>query len=257
MYSKKKLSNSINTYLIGDIGNTEIKIFLLNEKHKKTKKILLKTKLISKSYLNKNFNFLKKNKIKNALFSSVVPSAYKQIKIFFEKKLNILCSELKERNFSKLVKIKVNRSQVGSDRLANAISIIDNRHNYIVVDFGTATTFDVIVKNIYYGGVIAPGVSLSLNTLIKKASMIPFINLSKISKVVGTNTNLAVKSGFYWGYLGLIDNIILMIKKQTKKPFKLIFTGGLAYMFKNLKKNKPIIKNDLTINGLLKIIKEN
>ena len=81
------------------------------------------------------------------------------------------------------------------------------------------------------------------------------INLSKISKVVGTNTDLAVRSGFYWGYLGLIDNIILMIKKQTKKSFKLIFTGGLANMFTKLKKNKPIINKDLTIDGLLKLAK--
>ena len=242
-------------YLIGDIGNTEIKIFLINDRYIKTKKILLKTSYISKNYMNKNLKFLKNKKIKFALFSSVVPNAYKQLKIFFKKKYNISCSELKNKNFSKLVKLKVNRSQIGSDRIANAISVIDNRNNYIVVDFGTATTFDVIIKNIYYGGVIAPGISLSLSTLIKKASLIPLINLSKISKVVGTNTNHAVKSGFYWGYLGLIDNIILMIKKQTKKSFILIFTGGLAYMFNNLKKNKPIIKKDLTIDGLLKVAK--
>ena len=80
---------------------------------------------------------------------------------------------------------------------------------------------------------------MSLNTLIKKATLIPLINLSKISSVVGTNTNQAVRSGFYWGYIGLIDNIILMIKKQTKKSFKLIFTGGFSYMFKKFKKNKP------------------
>ena len=85
--------------------------------------------------------------------------------------------------------------------------------------------------------------------------MIPLINLSKTSKVVGTNTNQAVKSGFYWGYLGLINNIVLMIKKQTKKSFKLVFTGGFAHMFKNLKKNKPTIQKDLTIDGLIKVIK--
>ena len=242
-------------YLIGDIGNTEIKIFLVNDRYIKTKKILLKTSYISKIYMNKNLKFLKNKKIKFALFSSVVPYAYKKLKNFFKEKYNISCTELKNKNFSKLVRLKVNRSQVGSDRIANAISVIDNRNNYIVVDFGTATTFDVIIKNTYYGGVIAPGISLSLSTLIKKASLIPLINLSKVSKVVGTNTNHAVKSGFYWGYLGLIDNIILMIKKQTKKSFILIFTGGLAYMFNNLKKNKPVIKKDLTIDGLLKVAK--
>ena len=86
-------------------------------------------------------------------------------------------------------------------------------------------------------------------------ALIPLINLSKISSVVGTNTNQAVKSGFYWGYIGLIDNIILMIKKQTKKSFKIILTGGFSYMFKNLKKYKPVIQKDLTIDGLVKVIK--
>ena len=252
---KKKLINLTDLYIIGDIGNTDTKIFLVSHEYKKIKKIFLKTGLISDKYISKNLKFLNNKKIKFGLFSSVVPIAYKKLKNFLIKKYKIKCSELKKKNFSKLVKLKVNRSQVGSDRIANAISVIDNKNNYIVVDFGTATTFDVIIKNTYCGGVIAPGVSLSLNTLISKASLIPFINLSKISKVVGTNTNQAVKSGFYWGYLGLIDNIILMIKKQTKKSFKLIFTGGFAYMFKNLKKNNPIIQKDLTIDGLIKVIK--
>lgn len=254
---KKKLINSNNIYIIGDIGNTDTKIFLLNHKFNKIGKIFLETSLISNTYMNKNLKILNKKKIKFCLLSSVVPSAYKKLKNFLKKTYGISCSELKNKKFSHLVKLKVNRSQVGSDRIANAISVIDNKNNYIVVDFGTATTFDVIIKNKYYGGVIAPGISLSLSTLIKKATLIPLINLSRISKVVGTNTNQAVKSGFYWGYLGLIDNIILMIKKQTKKSFKLIFTGGLSHMFKKLKKNKPIIKKDLTIDGLIKVIKTN
>ena len=251
---KKKLLILTNMYLVGDIGNTETKIFLFNKKFIKIKKITFKTKLISKKYLNKKLRFMKNKKVISGLFSSVVPYAYKHIKNLLNIKYKIKCTELKSQNISKLVKLKVSRSHVGSDRIANAISVIDNKNNFIVVDFGTATTFDVIIKNKYYGGVIAPGVSLSLNTLVKKASLIPSINLSKVSKVVGTNTISAVKSGFYWGYLGLIDNIILMIKKQTKKSFKLIFTGGLSYMFKSLKKNKPIIKKDLTIDGLLKVI---
>ncbi len=254
---KKKLANLDNIYIIGDIGNTDTKIFILNQNLNKIKKIFLKTKLISKAYLSIKLNILKYYKIKFCLFCSVVPPAYKQLKKFLKQKYYTSCSELKDQKFSELVKLKVNRSQVGSDRIANAISIIDNKNNYIVVDFGTATTFDVIIKNTYYGGVIAPGISLSLGTLIKKASLIPSINLSRISKVIGRNTNQAVKAGFYWGYLGLIDNIILMIKRQTKKNFKIIFTGGYAHMFKKLKKNNPIILKDLTIDGLIKVIKNN
>ena len=154
-----------------------------------------------------------------------------------------------------IVKIMVNKKQVGSDRIANAIGIIDKKTNYIILDFGTATTFDVVIKDKYLGGVIAPGVNLSLKTLISKASLIPSINLSKVSKVVGTNTESAVKSGFYWGYSGLIDNIIKLIIKQTRKQFKIILTGGLANLFKDSIKGKITINKDLTINGLLKVVK--
>ena len=149
----------------------------------------------------------------------------------------------------------VNIKQVGSDRISNAIGIIDKKSNYIILDFGTATTFDVVLKDKYLGGVIAPGVNLSLKTLTSKASLIPAVNLSRINKVVGTNTSSAVKSGFYWGYAGLIDNVIKLIIKQTNKRFKIILTGGLAHLFKNTIKGKTEVKKDLTINGLLKVAK--
>ena len=145
--------------------------------------------------------------------------------------------------------------QIGSDRLANAVGIIDKKFNYIILDFGTATTFDVIVKNQYLGGVISPGVNLSLNSLSSKASLIPIINLSKISSVIGKNTKTAVRSGFYWGYAGLINNIIKLIIKQTRKSFKIILTGGLAHLFINSINYKSTIKKDLTIYGLLKVAK--
>ncbi len=244
-------------YLIGDIGNTEIKICLFDKNYKVVKKLILKTNLISNKYLISKLSFLLKysNKIKKILFSSVVPPVYSVIKKFLRKKLKQKCIELKQINLNKLVKIMVNQKQAGSDRISNAIGIIDKKLNYIILDFGTATTFDVVIKEKYLGGVIAPGVNLSLKTLISKASLIPPVNLSKISKIVGTNTSSAVKSGFYWGYAGLIDNIIKLIIKQTNKPFKIILTGGLAHLFKNTIKGKIEIKKDLTINGLLKVAK--
>ena len=90
----------------------------------------------------------------------------------------------------------MDKKQVGSDRLANSIATIDSKENYIIIDFGTATTFDVILKKQYLGGIISPGINLSLNTLIAKASLIPRINLKKISYVIGKNTNEAVRSVF-------------------------------------------------------------
>jgi len=242
-------------YLIGDIGNTEIKICLFDKNYKVVKKLILKTNLISNKYLALKLNFLKKYslKINIILFSSVVPLVYSVIKKFLKKKLKLKCIELKQVNLNKLVKITVNKKQVGSDRISNAIGIIDKKSNYIILDFGTATTFDVIIKDKYLGGVIAPGVNLSLKTLTSKASLIPPVKISKISKIIGTNTSTAVKAGFYWGYAGLIDNVIKLIIKQTNKRFKIILTGGLANLFKNTIKGKIEVKKDLTLNGLLKV----
>jgi len=244
-------------YLIGDIGNTDIKICIFDKNCKTVKKLILKTNLISNKYLASNLNFLTKysGKINIILFSSVVPPIYSVIKKFLKNKLKQKCIELKQLNLNKLVKIMVNKKQVGSDRISNAIGIINKKSNYIILDFGTATTFDVVIKDKYLGGVIAPGVNLSLKTLISKASLIPPVNLSKISKIVGTNTSSAVKSGFYWGYAGLIDNVIKLIIKQTNKPFKIILTGGLANLYKNTIKGKIEVKKDLTLNGLLKVAK--
>ena len=132
---------------------------------------------------------------------------------------------------------------------------MNNKNNFIILDFGTATTFDVLIKNTYYGGVIAPGVSLSLNILSDKATLIPKIDLKKMSKVIGNNTTTAVRAGFFWGYAGLIDNIIYLIKKETKKSFKVIITGGFSNLFKNSIKTKASQNQDITINGLIKISK--
>ena len=241
-------------YLIGDIGNTDIKICLFAEDLKLIKQIRIKTSLLNTKYLEKKLKFTQKYKsnINKVLFCSVVPKSYKIIKKTIEKLLKIKCVELKKLKLKKLLKIKVNQKQIGSDRLANAISVIDKKSNFIVVDFGTATNFDVIIKDNYIGGILAPGVNLSLSTLSDKASLIPKIKLEKVKSIIGKNTISAIRAGFYHGYEGLIDNIIKMIIKQTGKSFNIILTGGYSHLFKNSIKKKTIIKNNLTINGVLK-----
>ena len=227
--------------------------------HKKKiiKKIVLKSNSINNQYLKKNlfYIFKKKDVIKKVIFSSVVPKLFKLIKSFLLKNFKLKAFEIKELNINKLIKISVNRKQIGSDRLCNAIGINDNKNNYIVIDFGTATTFDVIINNNYLGGIIAPGVLLSLNTLVSNASLIPSIELKKVKNVLGKNTISAVRSGFYWGYIGLVENIIDKISKQTKKKYKLILTGGYSHLFIKSIKHKARIDKDITIKGLLKITK--
>jgi len=244
-------------YVIGDIGNTETKICVISTQKKIIKKIILKSNLINDNYLKNNLSFIFKKKffISKVVFSSVVPKIFRLIKVFLLKNFKLKCYEIKQLNINKLIKILVNRKQIGSDRLCNAIGVNDNKNNYIIVDFGTATTFDVVIKNKYYGGIIAPGVSLSLNTLVSKASLIPSLKLKKVKNILGKNTITAVRSGFYWGYIGLVENIIDKISKHTKKKFKLILTGGYSHLFIKSTKNKAIIDKDITIKGLLKITK--
>jgi len=88
--------------------------------------------------------------------------------------------------------------------------------------------------------------------LISNASLIPHLNLKKINKVIGSNTVSAVRSGFYWGYVGLIDNIVNLIRKETRKSFKIIITGGFSHLFATSIYKKVIINKDITINGLIK-----
>ena len=192
-------------------------------------------------------------KVEKILFCSVVPKSFNLIKKYFHKKTKIRCYEIKNLNLSSLIKIKVNFKQAGSDRLANAISLQNGKDNFIILDFGTATTFDVVEKKYYRGGIIAPGVKISLDTLSDKASLIPQINLKKIRNIVGNNTISAVRSGFFWGYIGLIDNIINLIKKETKKSFKLVITGGYSDLFRKSLKTRVIQNKDITIKGLIKI----
>ncbi|MDC1224167.1 type III pantothenate kinase [Pelagibacteraceae bacterium] len=240
--------------IVGDIGNTETKICLVNSKNIIIKRVTLMTKKINSSILKKSLSYLnlKDKMIDSCLFCSVVPKSFKKIKSFFNKTYKIKCHELKKLKLNKLIKIKVNYKEIGSDRLANAISVINNKDNFIILDFGTATTFDVLIKNTYHGGIIAPGVNLSLNTLIDKATQIPKIILKKPNKVIGLNTISAVRAGFFWGYEGLIDNIVNLIKKETKKSFKIIITGGFSNLFKNSINTKVILNKDITINGLIK-----
>ena len=243
--------------ILGDIGNTETKVFLVSSNNKIIKKITFLTKNIDQIKLNKFFNnfIFDYKKIKKILFCSVVPKSFNLIKKYLSKKTKIKCHEVKKLNLKSLIKIKVNYKQVGSDRITNAISIKNNRNNFIILDFGTATTFDVLIKDTYAGGIIAPGVKLSLSTLHDKATLIPKINLKKITKVIGKDTISAVRAGFFWGYSGLIDNIINLIKKETGKSFKVIITGGFSDLFKNSIKTKASHNQDITIKGLIKISK--
>lgn len=144
---------------------------------------------------------------------------------------------------------------VGPDRLVNTVGAHD-RHggDLIVVDFGTATTFDVVdADGAYIGGVIAPGVNLSLEALHMAAAALPHVDVAKPLKAIGTNTVACMQSGVYWGYVGLVEGIVREVRRERDRSMKVIATGGLASLFAQGTDLFYAIEDDLTMHGLVLI----
>ena len=240
-------------YIVGDIGNTSTRICLFN-KSKILKSIFFDTKKIFlKGFLKKILNkFNKKNLRKEILFSCVVPLAFKFIKKTLKRsKYKVL--EVKSLNLKKMIQIKVkNINQLGSDRIVNSIEGKKFK-NCLIVDFGTATTFDIVKKGTYEGGVIAPGIKLSINNLSKSTALLPMFDLKNIQKSYGKNTKDALNAGFIWGYEGLINNIINKITQNWKMNYKIILTGGYANLFKKIIKRRTIVDQNITIKGVSRV----
>jgi type III pantothenate kinase len=146
-------------------------------------------------------------------------------------------------------------TNVGADRIVNAVGAFDRYGgDLIVVDFGTATTLDVVgADGAYEGGVIAPGVNLSLKALHDAAAALPFIDVTRPERVVGTNTVACMQSGVYWGYIGLIEGICARIRTEKAKRMTVIGTGGLSTLFAQGTDVLEVVDTDLTIHGLVVI----
>tara|TARA_B100000767_G_scaffold271667_1_gene297762 strand:- start:1154 stop:1912 length:759 start_codon:yes stop_codon:yes gene_type:complete len=245
--------------LIGDIGNTLTKLCLISEKFKIIKEYNIKTaKIIKEKNIIKFLRpILKKDIKKKVLFSSVVPSVYQKIKKFIKTR-KYQSYEIKNLSLKKLIKIKIDKyNQLGSDRIANAIGAYSlYKKNCIVVDFGTATTFD-IVRNpgVYEGGVIAPGIKLSILNLNRFTAALPIFELKTDLKTYGKNTKDALNAGFLWGYQGLINNILKKIKTSFNCNFKIILTGGYSKIFFKFINNNTTIEPNITIKGIMHIYK--
>ena len=141
---------------------------------------------------------------------------------------------------------------VGPDRLVNTVAGFDRYGgDIIVVDFGTATTFDVVdTDGAYIGGVIAPGVNLSLEALHASAAALPHVDVTMPEKAIGTNTVACIQSGVFWGYIGLVEGIVRQIRMERDRPMKVIATGGLAELFSQGFDLFDSVDYDLTMHGL-------
>lgn len=142
--------------------------------------------------------------------------------------------------------------EVGADRLCNAVAAWEKfRQACIVVDFGTATTFDVITaKGEYGGGPIAPGIGIANRALSEAAAKLPRVEIAKPKRVVGRNTVECIQSGVYYGYVGLVDHLVESCRKEEGVPMKVVATGGLASLIAQESKTIEKVERFLTLEGL-------
>ncbi len=198
--------------------------------------------------------------IDKAIIATVVPAALFDLRNLCRQYLNCEPMVVGAPDVVLGIGVKADHPDaVGADRLVNAVSAHERyKGALIVVDFGTATTFDVIAANgDYEGGVIAPGVNLSAEALHQAAAMLPRVAIVRTQSVIGTDTIPAMQSGIYWGYVGLIEGLVARIKAEYGRPMTVVATGGLARLFHKQITAIDHLDPDLTIRGLVLVHKRN
>lgn len=194
--------------------------------------------------------------ITEVIISSTVPRVVFNLRVFADRYFNCRPLVVGKPDCALPAPPRVDAgTAVGPDRLVNAAGAHD-RHggDLIVVDFGTATTFDVVAADgAYIGGVISPGVNLSLEALHNAAAALPHVDITKPQSVIGTNTVACMQSGVFWGYIGLVREICARIKAERGVPMQIIATGGLAPLFQQAERLFDALEDDLTMHGLIVI----
>jgi len=194
--------------------------------------------------------------INSAIIATVVPASLYDLKLLCRRYFQCEPMVVGDPNIDLGLTVRTDRPEaVGADRLVNAVAAhAAHKGALIVVDFGTATTFDIIGANgDYEGGVIAPGANLSAEALHRAAAMLPRVAVERTQAVIGKDTEPAMRSGLFWGYLGLIEGLVSRIKAEFGAPMTVIATGGLASVFYKQTPAIDILDQDLTVRGLVLI----
>jgi type III pantothenate kinase len=194
--------------------------------------------------------------ITDAIVGSVVPNANFNLRRLCSRYFNTEAMFLGDPGV--VYGIKVKGVGAGADRICNSVgsSVLFPRMPAIVVDFGTATTFDVVdEEGSYCGGVIAPGINLSIEALVNATAQLPRIVVERPDLVIGTTTVDCMHSGVFWGYVGLIEGLVARIKAEFGRPMKVVSTGGLAPVFDGATSVIEQVVPDITARGLIEIFK--
>ena len=193
------------------------------------------------------------------IISSVVPQSIFNLRNLARRYLHVEPLVIGE-NADLGIEVRIDKpSEAGADRLVNAIGAhIAYPGALIVIDSGTATTFDVIAADgAFEGGVIAPGINLSMEALHNAAAKLPRVAIQKPQRVVGTDTVGAMQSGVFWGYISLIEGLVARIKAERDGPCTVVATGGVASLFHGATLSIDHFDPDLTIRGMLEIWRRN
>lgn len=196
-----------------------------------------------------------------AIICTVVPQALFNLRLLCQEHFKNVPIVIGDPAVDLGIKALVDRPrEVGADRLANSIGahMLYPGRAAIVVDFGTATTFDVVDEDgNYRGGPIAPGINLSIEALHMATAQLPKIAIAKPTKVIGTDTLGCMQSGVFWGYVGLIEGLVARIKAEWGKPMLVISTGGLAPLFLDATEVIEHMVPDVTMRGLVEVYRRN
>lgn len=203
---------------------------------------------------------LKREDIKDAIIASVVPANLFTLKTLCRRYFATEPLVIGEPTVDLGLQIMMDRpEEVGADRLVNAVAAhVKYEGPLIVIDFGTATTFDVVDgAGNYHGGCICPGINLSLEALHMAAAQLPRVAVGRPAQVIGKSTVPAMRSGIYWGYVGLIEGLVKRISEEFGAPMTVIATGGLAPLFIEATEAIHHLDQDLTLRGLVEIYRRN
>ena len=197
--------------------------------------------------------------IDGCIVSTVVPQSLFNLRNLARRYLKVEPLIVGE-NAELKIEIRIDKpSEAGADRLVNTIGAFALYGGpLIVVDSGTATTFDIVgADGAFEGGVIAPGINMSMEALHQAAARLPRVAIQKPERIIGRDTVGAMQSGIYWGYVALIDGLIDRIKAEYGRPMTVVATGGVASLFESASQRIDRFDHDLTLRGLLEIWRRN
>ncbi len=199
-------------------------------------------------------------KVDAAIIANVVPPAQYSLSQLVRRYFKVRPLVIRDPRVKLGIDIVIDRpEQVGADRLMNAIGgYTMHGGDLIVIDFGTATSFDIVDQDgNFSGSILAPGINLSVEALYMAASALPRVAIEKPDKVIGKATIPAMQSGIFWGYVGMIEGLVQRVKDELGRDMKVVVTGGLAPLFADVMTIFSAVEPDLTICGLIEVYKRN